>query len=102
MKVGQGNPIENQWRPRENQGNQIESQGRPIETQGSPIKNKPPYWSTICERTLKELAQAKLPYEDATPFLYMMEAVCGFQTNGSVRHIIIDEAQDFSPFSWPT
>ncbi|MCY9696006.1 RNA polymerase recycling motor HelD [Paenibacillus alginolyticus] len=60
--------------------------------------NKPPYWSAICERTLKELAQARLPYEDATPFLYMMEAVCGFQTNGSVRHVIIDEAQDYSPF----
>ncbi|MDQ0902455.1 RNA polymerase recycling motor HelD [Paenibacillus sp. V4I7] len=72
--------------------------GSLIENQGSPVKNKPPYWSAICERTLKELAQARLPYEDATPFLYMMEAVCGFQTNGSVRHVIIDEAQDYSPF----
>ncbi|MDF2645086.1 MAG: helicase [Paenibacillus sp.] len=73
-------------------------QGSLIENQGSPVKNKPPYWSAICERTLEELAQARLPYEDATPFLYMMEAVCGFQTNGSVRHVIIDEAQDYSPF----
>lgn len=73
-------------------------QGSLIENLGSPIQNKPPYWSAICERTLKELAQARLPYEDATPFLYMMEAVCGFQTNGSVRHVIIDEAQDYSPF----
>ncbi|NOU70642.1 AAA family ATPase [Paenibacillus sp. LMG 31458] len=84
IKVGQGNPIENQVRPMENQW--------------SPIENKPPYWSAICERTLKELAQARLAYEDATPFLYMMEAVCGFQTNGAVRHVIIDEAQDYSPF----
>lgn len=72
-------------------------QGSLIENLGSPKQNKPPYWSAICERTLKELAQARLPYEDATPFLYMMEAVCGFQTNGSVRHVIIDEAQDYSP-----
>ncbi|MDQ0892418.1 DNA helicase-2/ATP-dependent DNA helicase PcrA [Paenibacillus sp. V4I9] len=91
VKAGQGSPIENQWRP-------IENQGSLIENQWSPIGNKPPYWSAICERTLKELAQARLPYEDATPFLYMMEAVCGFQTNGSVRHVIIDEAQDYSPF----
>ncbi|NRF92051.1 UvrD-helicase domain-containing protein [Paenibacillus frigoriresistens] len=90
-KGDQGNPIENNGRP-------IESQGNQRENQGSLIKNKPPYWSAICERTLKELAQARLPYEDATPFLYMMEAVCGFQTNGSVRHVIIDEAQDYSPF----
>ncbi|TXK75379.1 RNA polymerase recycling motor HelD [Paenibacillus sp. N3.4] len=58
----------------------------------------PPYWPSICERTLEELAQARLPYEDATPFLYLMEAVRGFQTNGAVRHVLIDEAQDYSPF----
>lgn len=80
------------------QGSSIEKQVRPIENLWNPIENKPLYWSAICERTLKELAQARLPYEDATPFLYMMEAVCGFQTNGSVRHVIIDEAQDYSPF----
>lgn len=62
------------------------------------IAEKPRYWSEICGRTLEELAQAKLPYEDATPFLYLLEAVCGFQTNGAVRHVIIDEAQDYSPF----
>lgn len=84
MKVGQGSSTENQ--------------GSPIENQWSPIGNKPPYWSAICERTLKELSQGRLPYEDATPFLYLMEAVCGFQTNGAVRHVIIDEAQDYSPF----
>ncbi|NQX70913.1 UvrD-helicase domain-containing protein [Paenibacillus alba] len=62
------------------------------------IAAKPSCWSSICERTREELAQARLPYEDATPFLYLMEAVCGFQTNGAVRHVIIDEAQDYSPF----
>ncbi|MCY9659543.1 RNA polymerase recycling motor HelD [Paenibacillus chondroitinus] len=62
------------------------------------IADKPRYWSEICGRTLEELAHARLPYEDATPFLYLMEAVCGFQTNSAVRHVIIDEAQDYSPF----
>ncbi|MBP1964623.1 RNA polymerase recycling motor HelD [Paenibacillus aceris] len=65
---------------------------------GGLITEKPSYWSEICWRTEEQLAQAKLPYEDATPFLYLMEAVCGFQTNGAVRHVIIDEAQDYSPF----
>ncbi|MFD0696888.1 RNA polymerase recycling motor HelD [Paenibacillus sp. GCM10027628] len=58
----------------------------------------PPHWSAICEQTREALAGARLPYEDATPFLYLMEAVQGFHTNGAVRHVIIDEAQDYSPF----
>ncbi|NOV02828.1 RNA polymerase recycling motor HelD [Paenibacillus planticolens] len=66
--------------------------------EGGRIAEKPRYWAEICGRTLEELAQVRLPYEDATPFLYLMEAVCGFQTNASVRHVIIDEAQDYSPF----
>ncbi|MBD0382315.1 hypothetical protein ICC18_19545 [Paenibacillus sp. WST5] len=40
----------------------------------------PPHWSVICEQTREALAGAKLPYEDATPFLYLMEAVQGFHT----------------------
>ncbi|HEY1215657.1 MAG TPA: RNA polymerase recycling motor HelD [Bryobacteraceae bacterium] len=65
---------------------------------GGDTSELPPHWSAICEQTREALAGAKLPYEDATPFLYLMEAVQGFHTNGAVRHVIIDEAQDYSPF----
>jgi DNA helicase-2/ATP-dependent DNA helicase PcrA len=58
----------------------------------------PEYWPEICHQTLQRLEQSELAYEDATPFLYLMELVQGFQTNTSIRHVIIDEAQDYSPF----
>lgn len=37
-------------------------------------------------------------YEDITPFLYLKELVLGFHSNTDIRHVIIDEAQDYSPF----
>ncbi|MFC5450694.1 RNA polymerase recycling motor HelD [Paenibacillus aestuarii] len=59
---------------------------------------QPLHWPAICEQTHCALAAGKLLYEDATPFLYLMEAVQGFHTNNAVRHVIVDEAQDYTPF----
>jgi DNA helicase-2/ATP-dependent DNA helicase PcrA len=39
-------------------------------------------------------------YEDATPYLYLKEKLEGFHTNTSVKHLFIDEAQDYSPFQY--
>ncbi|SFM14770.1 DNA helicase-2 / ATP-dependent DNA helicase PcrA [Paenibacillus sp. 1_12] len=58
----------------------------------------PEYWSEICRQTIQRLEQSELAYEDVTPYLYLLELVQGFQTNTSIRHVIIDEAQDYSPF----
>ncbi|TVY07632.1 RNA polymerase recycling motor HelD [Paenibacillus cremeus] len=58
----------------------------------------PPLWSHICKQTLERLERSELAYEDATPYLYLSELLLGFQTNTSVRHVIVDEAQDYSPF----
>ncbi|MER2172693.1 MAG: UvrD-helicase domain-containing protein, partial [Psychrobacillus psychrodurans] len=33
-------------------------------------------------------------------FLLMKELIQGFQTNGSIKHILVDEAQDYSPFQF--
>ncbi|MCM3719032.1 RNA polymerase recycling motor HelD [Fictibacillus phosphorivorans] len=57
-------------------------------------------WSEICNHTLFNLKQNHLANEDATPFLYVKELLVGFQTNAAVRHVFIDEAQDFSPFQF--
>ena len=46
------------------------------------------------------LDEDKLSYEDATPFLLLKELIQGFQTNSSIKHIVIDEAQDYSPFQF--
>ncbi|MGF9976832.1 RNA polymerase recycling motor HelD [Viridibacillus arvi] len=60
----------------------------------------PAEWGEICQATLEMLDESKLSYEDATPFLFMKEMIQGFQTNGSIKHILIDEAQDYSPFQF--
>ncbi|WP_039944165.1 RNA polymerase recycling motor HelD [Thermicanus aegyptius] len=38
------------------------------------------------------------PFEDAPPLLLLKEWVEGFRTYLSIRHVVIDEAQDYSPF----
>ncbi|KGA96670.1 helicase [Alkalihalobacillus alcalophilus ATCC 27647 = CGMCC 1.3604] len=60
----------------------------------------PAEWTTICQTTVETLDEAKLFYEDATPFLLLKELILGFQTNRSIKHIVVDEAQDYSPFQF--
>ncbi|MFJ7738779.1 RNA polymerase recycling motor HelD [Lysinibacillus sp. NPDC097287] len=60
----------------------------------------PEEWPAICQLTVKMLSEGKLFYEDATPFLLMKELIQGFQTNSSIKHIVVDEAQDYSPFQF--
>ncbi|WP_338452770.1 RNA polymerase recycling motor HelD [Niallia oryzisoli] len=60
----------------------------------------PDDWAVICQSTLKMLDEDKLFYEDATPFLLLKEQILGFQTNSSIKHIVVDEAQDYSPFQF--
>ncbi|EIT85462.1 ATP-dependent DNA helicase replicase [Fictibacillus macauensis ZFHKF-1] len=59
-----------------------------------------PKWGEICQATLNMLHQGKLLYEDTTPFLLLKEMIQGFEANRSIKHIIIDEAQDYSPFQF--
>jgi DNA helicase-2/ATP-dependent DNA helicase PcrA len=57
-------------------------------------------WSEICHATIKKLDRAELSYEDATPYLFLKELIEGFQTNNTIRHVFLDEAQDYSPFQF--
>jgi DNA helicase-2/ATP-dependent DNA helicase PcrA len=58
----------------------------------------PQHWNEISESTINDLKEGKLSYEDATPYLYLQELVQGFQSNNVIRHVFIDEVQDYSPF----
>ncbi|MVP00250.1 RNA polymerase recycling motor HelD [Paenibacillus lutrae] len=60
----------------------------------------PRMWEEICAYTLGRLSRSELPYEDATPYLYLQETIEGFRTNTIVRHVLVDEAQDYSPFQF--
>ena len=39
-------------------------------------------------------------YEDATPYLYVKELIEGVRTNTEIRHVFVDEGQDYSPFQY--
>lgn len=60
----------------------------------------PERWPDICELTKRKLSRLELYYEDATPYLYLKELVEGVRTNTEVRHIFIDEGQDYSMFQF--
>ncbi len=60
----------------------------------------PEEWEDICLSTIRMLDEGKLFYEDATPFLFLTELIQGFQTNVTIKHVLIDEAQDYSPFQF--
>lgn len=60
----------------------------------------PAEWAEICQATLEIQDEGKLFYEDATPFLLLKELIQGFRINSSIKHIVVDEAQDYSPFQF--
>lgn len=60
----------------------------------------PSAWSGICRITLQMLDDGQMRYEDATPYLYLMEKLEGFHTNTKIKHVFIDEAQDYSAFQY--
>jgi len=58
-------------------------------------------WDEIARDTNERLtAAAALPYEDAVPMLYLLEALHGASRMNRVRHVIVDEAQDYTPLQW--
>ncbi len=58
------------------------------------------YWSTICRQTIAMLDREELFYEDATPYLYVKELVEDTRTNTQIRHVFVDEGQDYSMFQY--
>lgn len=58
----------------------------------------PERWEEIGGQTLEKIGLGELFYEDITPYLYLKELLLGFRSNTDIRHVIIDEAQDYSPF----
>ncbi|WP_053217919.1 RNA polymerase recycling motor HelD [Virgibacillus senegalensis] len=60
----------------------------------------PQNWREICDHSLRLLNQKKLTWEEAAPYLYFYNRLVGFQVNRSIRHLFIDEAQDYSSFQF--
>ncbi|MCU9615094.1 UvrD-helicase domain-containing protein [Caldibacillus lycopersici] len=66
----------------------------------SDFPNLPDCWQEIGEETGNELKNRQLNYEDATPFLYIKDKLEGKHIYSGIRHLFIDEAQDYSPFQF--
>ncbi|HZG72675.1 MAG TPA: RNA polymerase recycling motor HelD, partial [Chondromyces sp.] len=60
----------------------------------------PKMWERICLQTQAMMKRDMLAYEDAAPYLYLKEKIEGFQMNTAVKHVFIDEAQDYSYFQF--
>ncbi|MED5016542.1 RNA polymerase recycling motor HelD [Paenibacillus chibensis] len=60
----------------------------------------PALWAEICRQTREKLSRQELFYEDATPYLYLKELIEGVRTNTEIRHVFVDEGQDYSPFQY--
>ncbi|AJY76689.1 RNA polymerase recycling motor HelD [Paenibacillus beijingensis] len=67
---------------------------------GTEGRSLPGRWNEICAYTKERLGSKELPYEDAAPLLYLRELVEGFNSNTNIRYVLIDEAQDYSPFQF--
>jgi DNA helicase II / ATP-dependent DNA helicase PcrA len=60
----------------------------------------PDEWEKSSAVTISNLEKRIIAYEDATPFLYLQDLVEGRKSNTSIRHVFIDEAQDYTPFQF--
>jgi DNA helicase II / ATP-dependent DNA helicase PcrA len=61
---------------------------------------KPKNWEKIATFTVKHLNKRYLTWEDATPYLYFKGNILGYDADRSIRHLFIDEAQDYSAFQF--
>ena len=61
---------------------------------GVPI---PQQWEEMAALTLEKIKQGLIPYEDIPALLYLEMRVEGIHHFAHIRHVIIDEAQDYFP-----
>ena len=59
------------------------------------------FYQYIDAQDMFELPEKKtLEWEDVFPFLYLMAAFEGIEENRSVKHLVIDEMQDYTPIQF--
>lgn len=60
----------------------------------------PADWNEIYRLTEKRFADMVMSYEDTAPYVYLQDLLEGRKSSTAIRHIFIDEAQDYSPFQF--
>jgi DNA helicase-2/ATP-dependent DNA helicase PcrA len=56
----------------------------------------PAAWEDIRHLTLTNFDQGKILYEDSLPLLFLQGCLMGFPSRNDIRHLVIDEAQDYT------
>ncbi|MFC5703001.1 RNA polymerase recycling motor HelD [Cohnella faecalis] len=65
----------------------------------APDGNLPDGWEWMAARAEETFGRKAVDHEDATPLQYIMDAIEGFRkVEGEIKHLFVDEAQDYSPF----
>lgn len=67
-------------------------------TDWTPKGEVPNNWEKLCDFTVQHIKDGWLTWEEATAFSYFSDTLLGDSANRSMKHIIIDEAQDYTPF----
>ncbi len=62
-----------------------------------PVRAK---WSEVCKQSLDSLEKGIFLYEDVIPFIYFKGCLTGFLAKTDIRHVIVDEAQDYNCFQF--
>ncbi len=68
-----------------------------FETEPRTLPNE---WASICSYTMKQILSGVLTHEDTAPYLYLEDQLEGHRVNTAIHHLLIDEAQDYSPFQF--
>ncbi|SET20337.1 DNA helicase-2 / ATP-dependent DNA helicase PcrA [Salinibacillus kushneri] len=64
------------------------------------LEQLPREWGSISGQSIENLSRKFLSWEEVTPYLYVHDHLLGSMTNRGIRHVFIDEAQDYSPFQF--
>ena len=51
----------------------------------------------ICKHTAKSVTSKRVPYEDVAPIILLRRLIDGEPRYANVKHLVIDEAQDYTP-----
>ncbi len=74
-------------------------ESRPVFAACAPDGKLPQGWDWMSLRVEETIGRKRLDHEDATPLMYVSEALEGFRrVEGDIQHVFVDEAQDYSPF----
>lgn len=60
-------------------------------------ENLPDNYKEICSYTVRQLMNRYLGYEDISAYSYIKGALAGAQSMSHIRHVVVDEAQDYTP-----